>query len=268
MTRIRKVLLDAFGTIFSPRNPVFTQYTQVALQFGLKLNEKQVKQAFKKAYNQWTASHPMYGKFSTPPIDPTTWWANVIHDTFLNAGVPNTQLVDPLLNDLTTTLISRFWSRDGYALHHDVLPFLDSLRALAVDQPPGVVSGSDPNVSKVLQDLDVLRPGRVELVTTTWDVGFDKRDLRFWEDVLRRTNDGLDSKDDKLEPDQILVVGDELVADYETPRKAGFQSLLLRRFSETGEHARASYNDETGSETGLDTVVSLAEVGEWIRRQQ
>lgn len=44
-------------------------------------------------------------------------------------------------------------------------------------------------------------------------------------------------------------------------------SLLLRRFSETGEHARSSYEDESGEDQDLEVVVSLEDVVSWIERQ-
>ncbi|KAL8276864.1 hypothetical protein RQP46_010692 [Phenoliferia psychrophenolica] len=88
MPRIRKVLLDAFGTCFSPRRPVFDQYAEVARSLGLQVEESSVKAGFNIAYKTWAASHPLYGKLTTPPLNPTVWWSNVIRDTFLHAGVP------------------------------------------------------------------------------------------------------------------------------------------------------------------------------------
>ncbi|KAK4698749.1 hypothetical protein P7C70_g7519, partial [Phenoliferia sp. Uapishka_3] len=181
-------------------------------------------------------------------------------------------LVPPLLPKLTETLIQRFWSKEGYSIHSDVLPFLDSLSSLGVTGGAAVVSGSDPDVIRVLRDLGVLaeagsREGvprvREEEVWTSWEFGCEKRTDAFWENVLKMMNGNLGEKERRYEANEVLVVGDELQADYETPRRVGLRSLLLRRRLHAGEHARASHGDEEGGESDLDVVEDLAQVGEW-----
>ena len=88
--------------------------TEVARSLGLHVDEGAVKAGFKigqpqparesdgvatgrssssvAAYKQWAASHPLYGKLTDPPLNPTLWWQNVIRDTFLHAGVPPSRL--------------------------------------------------------------------------------------------------------------------------------------------------------------------------------
>ncbi|ORY90282.1 hypothetical protein BCR35DRAFT_350018 [Leucosporidium creatinivorum] len=269
---IRKILLDAFGTIFSPHTPVHVQYAEVALRHGLKVDAEHIKSGFKTAYRHWAATHPMYGKLSTPPLTPESWWRGLIHDAFLHAGVSVSDL-EPVEKPLTTTLIQRFWSTEGYSLHEDVRPFLSSLasHSSSLSPHPAVVSGSDNGIKKVLRSLEVIAgsntPGGIkeEEIWTSWDLEAEKKDEAFWVRVLERINST--SSLAPLKPSEVLVIGDELIPDYLTPRKVGMRSLLLRRFSETGEHARSSYEHAAGEEKDVDVVESLKDVMSWIEKQ-
>ncbi|GAA6053555.1 hypothetical protein JCM3770_005192 [Rhodotorula araucariae] len=271
---VRRVLLDAFGTVFSPREPVFQQYTEVARSVGLTVQEARVKEGFKRSFKAWTEAHPLYGKHSTPPLDPTQWWSGVIADTFRHAGVSPVEL-DPVRIRLCDTLIRRFWGAEGYALHSDTRPFLRTLHELRLP-PPAIVSNTDPSVSRILRALGTLEgqtePAEAGIndceVWTTWEVEEEKRGERFWEEVLRKLAAAARERgEQELRAEEVLVVGDELASDYEAPRRAGMRSLLLRRDLPTGEHARASYDDEREELAQVDTVAGLEEVAEWIRRE-
>ncbi|GAA5905206.1 hypothetical protein JCM5296_000967 [Sporobolomyces johnsonii] len=278
---IRRVCLDAFGTVFSPRRPVFEQYAQVARQHGLTVDEGQVKDGFKQAFKQWARSHPLYGKHSNPPLDSSAWWAGVIQDTFRLAGVPAEQLA-PVHTALSTALVQRFWGEEGYSLHPDTLPFLRFLRCLpspsspqtSAFPPPAIVSNTDRAVAKILRNLgvteDVYGPGgiRESEIWTTWELEKEKKDVRFWDEVLRRLRRTVDdAREPELRADEVLVVGDELLSDYETPRKAGFRSLLLRRPSAEGQHARASHGDDDDDKIAVASVRDLLDVVYWINKE-
>jgi hypothetical protein len=133
----------------------------------------------------------------------------------------------PVQERLTTTLIHRFWCRDGYALHADVLPALAFLATLSSSSSssvrfpsPAVVSGSDLGVIKVLRDLGVLDTEfggpsagiKEDDIWTTWEIEAEKKTVLFWERVLKRMNERRRSGEDELQPSEVLVVGDELVA--------------------------------------------------------
>ncbi|SCV68646.1 BQ2448_767 [Microbotryum intermedium] len=275
---MRKVLFDAFGTFFCPRTPVANQYADVARSSGLDVDAEQVKDGFKKAliklsytpaaYKHWAKAHPMYGRFSQSPLDPTLWWSGLIRDTFLRAGFQQVE------SQVTTTLIERFWCAEGYALHDDVLPAFQRLGALShtvgassLSHHFAVVSGSDPGAIKVLRSLGLLVDGssaidgragskgeglfgiKEEEIFTTWAIGKEKHDVKFWEAVLERLR-VIEGEDCKAE--EFLIVGDELC-------------LLLRR--SLSEYARMTVDDELGQEDGVESVRSLVEVADWIEKR-
>ncbi|KAL8276973.1 hypothetical protein RQP46_010608 [Phenoliferia psychrophenolica] len=219
MPVIRKILLDAYGTIFTPRAPLASQYAEIARSVGLKVEESAVKAGFKIAYNTWNASHPIYGKLADPPLDPRSWWANVIKDTFYHAGVAAPLLTQPLLSNLTASLIQRFWTQEGYSLHPDVLPFLTHLTQLGVNNGAAIGSGSEPDVVEILRDLHViscmkagdLEHVREDEVFTSWAVGCEKRKEEFWLGVLAKMNEHLEGSEPALRASEVLVIGDELI---------------------------------------------------------
>lgn len=128
--------------------------------------------------------------------------------------------LQPVQSELTEVLIQRFWCREGYALHDDVLPTLSLLATSFPSLPsPLVVSGSDLGVKKVLRDLGTLRPEygdagiRDEDIWTTWELEAEKKTTEFWEKVLERLNEWCrESGEALLRASEVLVVGDEKLA--------------------------------------------------------
>ena len=249
--------------------------TKVARSFGLAVEEATVKSAFKQgdgfhkavrsdidfadtlslsAFKHWAATHPLYGKRSTPPLDPSDWWRGVILDTFRHAGVaeqrtstffPNCKRcphrltfdylagLAPVSDELSDSLVRRFWGSEGYELHAEVDSFLRRLHALPSPStndsetpsstsqrfpPPVVVSNTDPAVLKILDALGVTESTftpraagiRHDHIFTTWLLEEDKKDVRFWEEVLRRLRS--ETGEEGLDPGEVLVVGDELIS--------------------------------------------------------
>lgn len=168
----------------------------------------------------------------------------VIKETFLEAGVsssgisPSSSLslifealgllylyieLSRVQNQLSKILIERFWSREGYSIHIEIIPTLLYLAFRSKSSnilSPGIVSGSDRGAIKVLQDLAVIssseeKDGSFEWqikeknVLTTWDLEAEKKSGVFWERVFIKVNE--EAKEEgkrKLERDEILVVGD------------------------------------------------------------
>jgi hypothetical protein len=80
--------LDAFGTLFHPKQPIERQYAQVAAQHGLKDFENEatiaaLKQTFRTAFKEETKRHPNYGK--SVGLDASKWWGNVCTAHYLTS---------------------------------------------------------------------------------------------------------------------------------------------------------------------------------------
>ncbi|KAK2747938.1 hypothetical protein FQN57_001529 [Myotisia sp. PD_48] len=136
--------LDAFNTLFYPRQHVALQYAQIAQSFGFlssSASSTEIQTAFRTAYKRESALHPNYGRNIPGFGGPKEWWGNVIRGCFAQAknvevsGRSNSpangqNLVAPkdVPNSLVEKVIEQFEGRQGYALYNDVEDFFRTLR--------------------------------------------------------------------------------------------------------------------------------------------
>lgn len=155
---VRPLLLtfDAFGTLFTPKQPIERQYCEVAQEYSLSLNEDDVKTSFETAYRAQLAAHPNYGK--TTGLDPERWWTQVIKAT-ITSLLPEEQGIP---HGLTQTLYWRFASREGYTMYEDAVDLLTLIGTSfqASNWPPrrtmlGIISNSDPRVASILESFGI-----------------------------------------------------------------------------------------------------------------
>ncbi|KIV89151.1 hypothetical protein PV10_08743 [Exophiala mesophila] len=152
------VTLDALGTLYGFRQPVATQYAEVARQCGLRdqIDPKSLNVAFKDAFKRANHTYPNYGKSSLS--NPEQWWSLLVNDAFSQVVKP-----DHIPEDLGHRLYQHFSSADAYELYPDAQAFLESMKSLKAqytrpDGPlviVGVVTNSDPRVTQVLQSMQL-----------------------------------------------------------------------------------------------------------------
>ncbi|KAH0103086.1 hypothetical protein KCU60_g9114, partial [Aureobasidium melanogenum] len=151
MKRNLLLCVDAFGTLFRPRSPIAEQYGSVARSMGVKISDEEVAKSFKSAFKEISKAYPNYGKKTE--MGARQWWTEVINKTF----TPHHQ--GPLPTNLTSTLINRFWCKDGYTLFPDVscLQKLSHSPQRQQDASSrlviGVITNSDDRVPDVLTSL-------------------------------------------------------------------------------------------------------------------
>ena len=157
------VTLDAFGTLYHPREPIAVQYLKIARQCGLKANIRlpELEGSFRKAFKDQYSKHPNYG--TAAHMTPERWWEDIVHGAFapLSEG-------DVIPRPLAPRLYHHFSSKNGYALYPDVMPFLGAMRKLKERfRDPngpiiliGIVSNSDDRTGDILRSLGV-RTGHV-----------------------------------------------------------------------------------------------------------
>lgn len=159
--------IDAFETIFHPRDPVPVQYAKTAHAFGLPpslTTPSTLKQSFKTTFKAQSALRPNYGRDSALSGHyggPRQWWEEVIRGSFAIALGTKADEDARLPEGLVGTLLDRFAGREAYALYPDVCAFFDRLRAaktaggLGVFDRlvVGVVSNSDDRVPDILKSL-------------------------------------------------------------------------------------------------------------------
>ncbi|KAL4895518.1 hypothetical protein BDV59DRAFT_156146 [Aspergillus ambiguus] len=161
--------IDAFGTLFHPRQPVPDQYAAAAYRFGIPrsaVTPDSLKTAFKAEFKAQAKARPNYGRDAVLQGQyggPRQWWEELIRASFARAMTPtraarNVDLPDGLIQHL----LDRFASKEGYALYDDVEPFLKRVRCAKTHEGPlgpfervlvGVISNSDDRVPAVLESL-------------------------------------------------------------------------------------------------------------------
>ncbi|GME63518.1 haloacid dehalogenase [Neofusicoccum parvum] len=156
------IAFDAFGTLFTPRAPIGTQYGEIARKHGIckDVSDDEIMNSFKKAFKLNAKERPNYGK--EVGMDPTAWWSSIITQTF-TPFLPSP--AHPLPARLVPALLARFASRSGYTLYPDVVPLFASLRALRNAAAgrrivTAVVTNSDDRVAGILRSFG-LRVGHV-----------------------------------------------------------------------------------------------------------
>lgn len=155
------ITLDAQGTLYKFREPISTQYLQVARRCGLQasIQDIDLDNAFRKSFKEISADFPNYGKDKL--ASPRAWWKTIVNDAFRQV-VEESKIPD----HLGEAMYDHFTSSAAYELYPDVKPFFANMRELKSqwsgrDDPPilvGIISNSDPRVKRILQSLG-LRTG-------------------------------------------------------------------------------------------------------------
>ncbi|KAI4847730.1 hypothetical protein E4T44_04352 [Aureobasidium sp. EXF-8845] len=278
MKRNLLLCVDAFGTLFRPRSPIAEQYGQVARGMGVKISDEEIAREFKSgefspfSFKEISKAYPNYGKKTD--MGARQWWTEVITKTFTphHSG--------PLPSNLTSTLINRFWCKDGYTLFSDV-SYLQSLsttpqrqRAAKQRLVIGVITNSDDRVPDVLSSLGLRVNGLrynsdtkvtveeseqqegegaedIDFCIMSYDVGVEKPGREIFDAAISTLGSMLDSEGKTYEDKDWgkVYVGDEVGKDAKGAVLAGWDALLLDR----GAEVDAAYEgDAPGVEGFID----------------
>lgn len=78
MLRTKRLILtfDAFGTLFTPREPIAKSYADTARKFGLSgFTDDEIASAFRDAFTCQSRNAPNYGR--KVGLNAGQWWSNV-----------------------------------------------------------------------------------------------------------------------------------------------------------------------------------------------
>jgi len=289
---VRPLLLtfDAFGTLFTPRKSIESQYCEVARQFSMSLNENDVKKSFARAYKAQLGIHPNYGKATG--LDPSRWWTEVIKQTIIpllpeEQGVPHR---------LPQELYKRFSSREGYRIYDDVFDLLTIIGTSfqATNWPPrrtmlGIISNSDPRVYSILESFGIeiypslfpprympesiaqrpdFGPAHFAFASLSYAHGVAKPSTELYAWALRdaqRALDGLNNVArftrsgnqllDNINADfHHMHIGDDWDKDIVPALKQGFDAVLIDR----SEESEISYRDLDGAKvTVINSLTAI-----------
>lgn len=262
------ITFDAFDTLFTPRESIATQYTQIARMHGLEVNLAEIEASFKNVFKVMSDKHPNYGKADN--ISPETWWRTVIQDTFMPILTSDATLEKSLVD----AIYHRFASSEGYTLFEDVASFLTDLGVSfqASRWPPrrtmlGIISNSDPRVRSILQSFGVgvlpamfpprfapvdrhdspdFGPANFSFATLSYECGISKPEsgifakalddaqtsLNTMHPVARLTRSGKDLLKTIDTDFHHMHVGDDIEKDVRPALQCGWDAVLIDRTAE------------------------------------
>ncbi|KAH9929613.1 HAD hydrolase subfamily IA REG-2-like protein [Epithele typhae] len=241
---IRLVTFDALHTLVAPRLPIHVQYSQTFEPYLGKLDPEALKHSFKSVLKQVQQEQPVYRGGADE------WWGYVIKRTAVGAGADPTA-VNASLGQIIPRLLNRFSSREGYKLFDDTLPTIRQLKELNL--PVAIISNTDARMRSAMDDLQLL--SQVDAVLLSEEEGVEKPSRDIFYRACERVG---------VQPEETLHVGDELACDYHAATACGMRALLVRRLGPEGKGERKEADEDL---TSVETVSSLAEVTEWVRRQ-
>ncbi|OQO01409.1 hypothetical protein B0A48_12964 [Cryoendolithus antarcticus] len=284
--------LDAFGTLYTPKAPIATQYSEVAKSLGLSgFSEADLTNSFRAAFKHESKLNPNYGRATN--LGSEKWWTSIIHGTFS----PYLREGESMPKNLAPKLIERFNSKDGFTMYDNVLPLLRRVREHGREGGArvvvGVITNSDDRTPDILKSLGLkvnplrfdqsdseMPAGRedfdIDFTVMSYDVGHEKPDRRCFEaaeELLWTTMQRSSASEEAFDPEtwHKIYVGDEYAKDVQGALGAGWHAVLIDREAERiPKDVKWMDAAPTGSlvdvlaEVGAVGFSSLAKLTQWL----
>jgi putative hydrolase of the HAD superfamily len=209
---LKVITFDAGNTLIRLNRPVGVTYASVAKRFGAELNPADLEQGFRTAWKSVPRLPDVPGPRSD---DGRSWWREVVWQTLATAGAE----IDPF-NGFFDAVYSEFALPGVWRLEPGVFELLQELRRAGFRL--GIISNFDLRLYEILKHVGV--SGLFEHVVVSSQVGADKPSPRIFEETLQRF---------KVEPTELLHVGDDETADGDGARVLGIKTCILG-FAGTG----------------------------------
>ena len=216
---MRGVLFDAGNTLIRVRGSVGKLYASVASRHGIDVDGRELDARFRQYY--WERRSTFVGTVSNPhsPEKERAWWRGLVRDVFDSLAVPPT---GPRFEAYFEDLYGEFARAENWEIFEDVVPCLDALDDLGV--PAGVVSNWDSRLHVTLEGLGIRE--RFRFVITSAEFGAEKPHPSIFLEAVQRL---------RLDPGEVLFVGDLLVEDVHGSRGAGLRPVLIDRSANAGD---------------------------------
>nr|XP_019050909.1 hypothetical protein I302_01352 [Kwoniella bestiolae CBS 10118]OCF29839.1 hypothetical protein I302_01352 [Kwoniella bestiolae CBS 10118] len=170
--------------------------------------------------------------------------------TLLEAGAPNRDLEENI-SRIGPALMSRFESDHGYRNFPETIECLKALREMGIKT--SIISNADPRILKTLDSLKIL-PLLTYQPTLSWDVEFAKPAKEIYLAACKACQE---------EPGEgIIMVGDELKADYQGSTAAGIEGRLIRREGEWSDGAVRQASEDIGD---VQVITSLNDIVQEVK---
>ncbi|MCA9213878.1 MAG: HAD family hydrolase [Planctomycetales bacterium] len=216
MQHVRCVVFDAVGTLIHSAEPVEKTYASVGRRFGSTIDQLTVRRRFKSAFREALKSQH---DLKTSEEDEHRFWADVVASVFTDTD-----------HKTQTSILNELWQHfatpSAWRLYDDVVPTWNSIHELGI----GIAIGSnfDSRLHAVMSGLTA--GSHVATVFDSASVGFRKPAREFFLQLERSLH---------LEPKQLLMVGDNPLADVQGAIDSDWNAQLIDRAEHTSQATRS-----------------------------
>jgi putative hydrolase of the HAD superfamily len=225
---IRVVLFDAVGTVLRPLDAVPRTYLDVARSFGTRRTPEEVQRRYQVALrryepcgvqptHQGQTEARLRFPVRTNQCRERQRWRRIV--TFVFDDVP-CDAAGPLFE----ALWQHFADGRNWVVYDDVAEVWQQLaeRGLRL----GLASNFDDRLPGLCERLPPLNRADYQFFSSR--IGFPKPHPGYYREIQRRLG---------LPPSQLLMVGDDLLRDYEMPRSLGWNCVHLSRNGPAQPHS-------------------------------
>ncbi|HEX5106751.1 MAG TPA: HAD-IA family hydrolase [Pirellulaceae bacterium] len=209
---IRWILFDAVGTLIYPRPPVAEVYRDGGRQFGSLLDAEEIATRFRRALAAENDGHESLTRPPTSEFAELARWRRIV-----------AAVLDDVPEGGQARLFQSLWRHFAQPGHwrvfDDVQPAL--LQLADAGFRLGIASNYDGRLRTIVAAHAEL--AHCEQIFVSSQVHFTKPDPRFFRAVGEQL---------EAEPAEILLVGDDWLADIEGARASGWQAIFLNREAE------------------------------------
>jgi putative hydrolase of the HAD superfamily len=199
---VRYVLFDAVGTLIYPQPSVAEVYAAYGQKHGSRLTSDEIRPRFLAAFANATPGAATSEEYERER------WRQIVREVVEDVAEQH----DALFADLW----QHFGTSSSWQIFEDVAPVWQELaqRGMAV----GIASNFDARLRGVCAGLSPLKSCERWFVSS--EVGYAKPDPRYFTAIAEQLN---------ALPEEILLVGDDLVRDYRAASAAGWRAILIDR---------------------------------------
>lgn len=228
---IRWVVFDAVGTLIFATPGVSQAYHRIGRRHGSQLTEQEVALRFRTAFSESESQDEDGGREQTSEATEEARWRRIVAQVLSDVTPP-----DACFDDL----FRHFGQPAAWACFDDVEPALVNLARRGLQF--AMASNFDARLHSVCDGLAELASIRHRIVSS--ELGFRKPSSSFYDALLRQID---------ASPDEVLMVGDDLVNDVRGAEVAGMRAVLIDR-----REGRSNASDVTtvNSLLQLESVLS------------
>lgn len=208
--KYRTILFDVGGTLIHPKPSVGHIYALGAQKFGIDISPETAQQKFLEAWTKVKDNWQEPLCYGTTESEAQHFWYQVIYETFKG------DLNDQGSRNLFAFLFDYFCQPEVWDTYNDVISNLNDLRAQNIKL--GILSNWDVRLSSLLKAMNLLSYFHYSFIS--YQVGFEKPDLRYFQFALDQM---------KVEPEQVLYIGNDYEEDYLPATSIGIQCFLINR---------------------------------------